>query len=193
MSLGVASDHDCRQCPRVITTAVGELSAVSAVTTDGTRLYDGTGGATAHTSTRRDWRRDWRSHDAHPSTDTHVEHRDARRLWALRMPSTQASTRVSTCYGVLVMQPITSRETSSPVRFARFSKQSNGSEGLWANRWANRANPDAPVTSGALGRRRSALERRPLTSVVVPAEISKSKFPGKISESEKRYGPRKSS
>jgi hypothetical protein len=60
---------------------------VSAVTTDGTRLYDGTGGATAHTSARRDWRREWRG-DAFTSTDSTHEKRCARRSWALRMPST---------------------------------------------------------------------------------------------------------
>jgi hypothetical protein len=71
----------------VITTAVSDVSAVSAATSHGTRLYDGTGGATEHTSARRDWRREWRG-DPFTSTDSTHEKRCARRWWALRMPST---------------------------------------------------------------------------------------------------------
>lgn len=57
---------------------------------------------------------------------------------------------VSTRYGVLVMQPITPNRTSNPVRTARFAKTSHGSDGLRANRWANRANPDALLDTPAL-------------------------------------------
>ena len=74
---------------------------------------------------------------------------------------------------------IAAHETSCPVRTARILKESRKPDALWANRWASGATrlavsvqPAVLLTTGALGRSRVALERRPLASVVVSTKIS---------------------
>ena len=125
---------------------------------------------TERTSERRDWRRDWRSYDVFTSMSTRTSEGPDVVQPVAGGAARYGSIDVSICGANVHTPPAPTNRTASPVRSAvriegfRVSAQPRPS-GVADD--ARSANPGAPITSGALGRKRALLELRPLTSQAV--------------------------